>query len=120
MDPPRWESEAEAWEAAWPGRVLRFETDVYQRFGPAVGRFTDGVLGEKPDTPISHDGNPVLTRHIANARVKETRWGIVITKEHKDSPRRIDAGVAAILAYDGATNPPKPIDRTMRLSGGPR
>jgi len=118
MDPPRWETELETWTAAWPGRVLAFETDVYQRFGPACGRFTDGVLGEKPT--ITHDGDPILTRHIANARVKETRWGIVIIKEHKDSPRRIDCAVAAVLAYDGASNPPKTVDRTMRLSGGPR
>lgn len=114
MDPPRWETELETWTAAWPNRVLAFETDVYQRFAGAVGRFTDAVLGEQPT--ITHDGDPVLTRHIANARQKETRWGIVITKEHKDSPRRIDAAVAAVLAHDGATNPPKPVDRTLRLS----
>jgi phage terminase large subunit-like protein len=118
MDPPRWETELETWTERWPGRVLAFETDVYQRFAPAVGRFTDGVLGEKPW--ITHDGDPVLTRHIANARTKETRWGMVIQKENKDSPRRIDAAVAAVLAHDGATNQPKPVDRTIRLSGGPR
>lgn len=119
MDPPRWETELETWTAAWPNRVLAFETDVYQRFAPAVGRFTDAVLGEKPT--ITHDGDPVLTRHIANARQKETRWGVVITKEHKDSPRRIDAAVAAVLAHDGLTAPvEKPVDRTLRLSGGPR
>lgn len=119
MDPPRWETELETWSAAWPGRVLAFETDVYQRFAPAVGRFTDAVLGEQPT--VTHDGDPVLTRHIANAHVKETRWGVVITKEHKDSPRRIDAAVAAVLAHDGLTAPvEKPVDRTLRLSGGPR
>lgn len=112
MDPPRWETELETWMEAWPGRILAFETDVYQRFAPAVGRFTDAVLAEKPT--ITHDGGVVLTRHIANARTKETRWGIVITKEHKDSPRRIDAAVAAVLAHDGISAPPeKPIDRSV-------
>jgi phage terminase large subunit-like protein len=102
-DPPRWEQEIEELEAAYPGRIIRFETDVYQRFAPACGRFSDAVLGDKPT--ITHDGDPTLTRHIANARQKETRWGVVITKEHKDSPRKIDAAVAAVLAHDGATNP---------------
>lgn len=108
-DPPRWETEVEEWELAWPKRVIRFETDVYQRFAPACGRFKDAVLAVKPGsaTPITHDGDPTLTRHIANARESENRWGVVIKKEHKDSPRKIDVAVAAILAYDGATSPPE-------------
>lgn len=109
-DPPRWETEVEEWEAAWPGRVIRFETDVYQRFAPACGRFSDAVLSAQPT--ITHDGDTILTRHIAHARAKETRWGVVITKQHKDSPHKIDAAVAAVLAYDGATVPPeKPVNR---------
>lgn len=115
-DPPRWEVEVEEWEAAYPGRVIRFETDVYQRFAPACGRFSDAVLDE-PELgkapAISHDGDPIITRHIANARTKTTRWGVVITKEDKDSPRKIDAAVAAILAYDGFTTPIETEDRTV-------
>lgn len=111
MDPPRWETELERWSEYWPGRVVAFDTAVYERMAPAVGRFTDGVLGENPT--ITHDGDPVLTRHIANARVKETRWGVVIQKENKDSPRRIDAAVAAVLAHDALTTPPADVDRTV-------
>lgn len=111
-DPPRWEHEGEEWAAWWPGRVLAFETDVYERFAPAVGRLHDGVVGEKPT--VTHDGDPDLARHIANARAKETRWGQVITKEHKDSPRRIDGAVAAVLAHDGISVPMKKVDRVMR------
>jgi len=116
MDPPRWETEYETWSQAWPKRVLAFETNVYERFAPAVGRFKDAVL-EVPAggvARISHDGDPVLTRHIANARRKDVRWGEVITKENPDSPRRIDAAVAAVLAYDGAMAPVKKVDRTVR------
>lgn len=111
MDPPRWEAELETWSSYWPGRVAAFDTNVYERMAPAVGRFTDGVLGETPY--ITHDGDPVLTRHIANAHKKETRWGIVIQKEHKDSPRRIDAAVAAVIAHDGAFAPVAEVDRTV-------
>jgi phage terminase large subunit-like protein len=128
MDPPRWENELETWSGYWPGRVVAFDTNVYERFAPAVGRFMDGVLGNFDvggelvgEPSITHDGDPVLTRHIANARKKETRWGVVITKEHKDSPRRIDAAVAAVLAHDGLTVPAK-VNRTLHLSslGGSR
>lgn len=117
MDPPRWETELETWGERWPKRVIAFETDVYQRFGPACGRFTDAVLAESPT--ITHDGDPILTRHIANARQRETRWGIVITKVHKDSPRRIDCAVAAVLAHDGISAPvEKPVDRRVYSTGG--
>jgi phage terminase large subunit-like protein len=100
-DPPRWEREVEEWTAEYGSRVLAFDTAVYERMAPAVGRLHDAVV----DSQMTHDGDPVLARHIANARVKETRWGLVITKEHKDSPRRIDAAVAAVLAHDGISAP---------------
>lgn len=100
-DPPRWERELEDWSERYPGRVLAFDTAVSDRMAPAVGRFHDAVMDDK----LTHDGDAVLTRHIGNARVKETRWGLVIEKEHKDSPRRIDAAVAAVLAHDGLTAP---------------
>lgn len=109
-DPPRWEREVEDWAERYPGRVLAFDTNVYQLMAPAVGRFHDAVM----DATLTHDGDPVLARHVANARTKETRWGLVITKEDKDSPRRIDAAVAAVLAHDGMTAPAEPaVDRTV-------
>jgi phage terminase large subunit-like protein len=103
-DPPRWEREVEDWEHEYGERVVRFETDVPQRMAAAVGRFHDAVA----DKVLTHDGDPVLARHVANARVRETRWGLVIQKENKDSPRRIDAAVAAVLAHDGVSAPVEP------------
>ncbi len=100
-DPPRWEREVDEWTGAYGDRVLQFDTAVGERMAPAVGRFHDAVM----DATLSHDGDPVLARHVANARVRETRWGLVITKEDKDSPRRIDAAVAAVLAHDGISAP---------------
>jgi phage terminase large subunit-like protein len=111
-DPPRWEREIDDWADLYgKTRVLAFDTFVYERMAKAVGRFHDAVM----DGTLTHDGDPVLARHVANARSYETRWGLVIKKEHKDSPRRIDAAVAAVLAHDGITAPEK-IDRTLHLS----
>lgn len=109
-DPPRWEREVEDWSELYPNRVLAFDTFVSERMAPAVGRFHDAVA----DGTLTHDGDPILARHISNARTKETRWGLVITKEHKDSPRRIDAAVAAVLAHDGISAPvTKPVSKRM-------
>jgi phage terminase large subunit-like protein len=40
-----------------------------------------------------------LTRHVLNARRKPTSSGIHIAKEHPDSAKKIDAAVAAVLAW---------------------
>lgn len=101
MDPPRWEKELEDWSLRWPKRIVAWDTGVYQTHAPAVGRFHQAVV----TGTLSHDGDITLARHIANARQKETRWGIVIQKEHKDSPRKIDCAIAAVLAHEAALTP---------------
>lgn len=62
--------------------------------GPACERALEMITRDG----MSHDGNPVLTRHIENAKRRETEFGTRIVKEHKDSPRRIDAAIAAVQA----------------------
>lgn len=109
MDPPRWEKELEDWTARWPGRIVAWDTAVYETHAPAVGRFHQAVI----DATLTHDGDVTLARHIANARQKETRWGIVIQKEHKDSPRKIDAAVAAVLAREASITPAANTDRSV-------
>jgi phage terminase large subunit-like protein len=61
----------------------------------ALERFHSAVL----DGELSYDGNYTLTRHVLNARRKPTTSGIHIAKEHPDSARKIDAAVAAVLAW---------------------
>ncbi|HEU6443467.1 MAG TPA: hypothetical protein VFL61_00260 [Gaiellaceae bacterium] len=34
--------------------------------------------------------------------MKDTPHGVIITKDHPDSPRKIDAAVAAVVAYERA------------------
>jgi phage terminase large subunit-like protein len=45
----------------------------------------------------------LLTRHLSNAIVKTDNLGPRIVKESRNSPRKIDAAVAAIIALDRAT-----------------
>lgn len=46
------------------------------------------------------DGHPVLVQHLKNAieHIDPRGWGISLTKEQKDSPRKIDAGVCLVGA----------------------
>ena len=49
---------------------------------------------------VSHDGNPVLRQHVLNAKRHPTSFdAISIRKATKDSSKKIDAAVCAVLAY---------------------
>jgi len=65
----------------------------------ACAIFFDAVAERR----LQHDDNPVLTRHIGNTATKLTPAGPHIKKENPNSPRKIDAAVAAILAVDRAS-----------------
>jgi phage terminase large subunit-like protein len=55
------------------------------------------------ESQLTHDGNPTLARHLSNTVIKIDRLGPRIVKEHRGSPRKIDAAVAAVIAFDRAT-----------------
>ena len=66
--------------------------------GPATARAYQLVV----DGELSHDGDPRLARHIANAILKQDSRGARLAKEHKDSKQRIDAAVCAVMAVHRA------------------
>jgi Phage Terminase len=68
------------------------------RMGPATARFYSAAV----DRLLSHDGSPALARHVANAVLKEDSRGARLAKEDKDSRRRIDVAVAAVMAHNRA------------------
>lgn len=47
---------------------------------------------------LTHDGDPRLARHVANARERENRYGLSIGKESPSSSKKIDAAVCMIGA----------------------
>lgn len=118
MDPPGWHREVEELEQSYGDElVLRFETNQPRRMGPACDDFVQAVLGpglgdpddltatgplERGDPELTHDGSEVLIRHIANCVPVPRSGYTVVTKEHPDSPRKIDAAVGAIVAYHRA------------------
>jgi phage terminase large subunit-like protein len=51
---------------------------------------------------VSHDGDERLASHLAHCIAKPTPLGDLVSKDKKGSPRKIDAAVAAIVAFDRA------------------
>jgi phage terminase large subunit-like protein len=97
-DPPGWAAELDAWREAYGHVVVEFPTNQRSRMVPACDRFRAGVL----EGELTHDGSPVLARHVGHAVAKETPSGVIVTKDAADSPRKIDAAVAAVVAYERA------------------
>jgi len=79
--------------------IVEWPSTSAARMIPACAKFYDAVVNQR----LTHDGNALLTRHIANAVVKTDRLGPRIVKEHRGSPRKIDAAVASIIGLDRAT-----------------
>ena len=81
-----------------------------KRMVPACSQFAELVLTRA----LAHDHNPALSRHVANCHTRSDRYGVRVTKETRQSKRRIDAAVASIMALDVALRlepvviPPKP------------
>jgi len=97
-DPYRWTRTMQVLQdEGYP--IVEFPSTNARRMVPACAKFFDAVV----DGKMIHDGNPLLARHLSNAVVKVDNLGPRIVKENRASQRRIDAAVAAVLAFDRAT-----------------
>jgi hypothetical protein len=105
-DPAKWESYVAKWEAEFGAALVVKAT----RQNPIEWWMTGGrsaltvraleqFHGAVVDRELTHDGGSTLTRHVLNARRRVSRSGVQIAKDHPDSPRKIDAAVAAVLAW---------------------
>jgi phage terminase large subunit-like protein len=98
-DPWGWRSEIEQWADRHGERVVvEWPTNVVSRMAPA----TDRVYQAAATGRLTHDGDVRLAAHVANATAKTTAHGDVIVKDRRGSTRKIDAAVAAIVAFDRA------------------
>ena len=105
-DPARWEGYVAQWEASYNKQLVVKAS----RDHPCEWWFTGGRMGQiiraidqfhsaVVDNELTHDGGYALTRHVLNARRRTTRSGTTIAKESPDAVRKIDAAVAATLAW---------------------
>lgn len=105
-DPAKWETFVAAWEAKYQ-RLLKVKStrdhpiEWWMTGGRAglIVRALDQFHSAVIDGELTHDGSYALTRHVLNARRRVSRSGIQIAKEHPESPNKIDAAVAAVLAW---------------------
>lgn len=105
-DPARWESYVAQWEAAFGSRLRAKATrsnpiEWWMTGGrkalvtQALEQFRDAVL----DGELLHSGSRVLTQHVLNARRRANASGYGIFKSTPDSEDKIDAAIAAVLAW---------------------
>jgi phage terminase large subunit-like protein len=107
-DPWKWQDELQEWSARWPERIVEWPTNSNTRQAPTVDRFRTALAEER----LHHDGDPDLTRHVLNARLRKVgrdedgrgRY----TLEKAGPGRLIDACVAAVLAVEAAAQMPAP------------
>ncbi|MDR1513173.1 MAG: terminase large subunit [Propionibacteriaceae bacterium] len=98
-DPWGWRSEIEGWaKRHGERRVVEWNTGPASRMAPATDRLYQAVMGRA----VTHDGDETLAAHVANCRAKSTPMGDLVNKDKRGSPRKIDAAVAAIVAFDRA------------------
>lgn len=108
-DPAKWESYVATWEADFGSKLTVKATREHPiEWWMVGGRSAQTVRAlEQFHTAViegemSHGGphDSVLTTHVLNARRRASRSGLQIAKEHPDSARKIDAAVAAVLAWN--------------------
>jgi phage terminase large subunit-like protein len=68
------------------------------RMAPATQRFFEAVTTKR----VRHNGDPRLARHLDNAQLKTDSRGSRLSKDARNSPRKIDLAVASVMALDRA------------------
>lgn len=107
-DPPKWETYVDQWAADLPDRHgdVRVAAWWTNRDGP-MARAVRGFVEAVRAGDLRHDGHPLLAEHVGNARRRDVSAKdehgdplFVLWKESKESPRKIDAAIAAVLAWE--------------------
>ena len=115
-DPPKWESELEGWASRYgEDVVLAYETKQHTvRMWRACNRSATAV----EEGTLTHDSDPLLDAHLAatarkKVRLKDDdadgRTQFVFVKADGNGPaaRKIDATIAAVLAFEAASTMPQ-------------
>lgn len=104
-DPSGWTGQVASWEASF-GKGLRVKASRDEpiaawprgkdtKVSELVERLRQAIVLEE----VSWDGSAALMRHMLNARRRSTRTGYLLYKQFPDSPDKIDAAYAAVMAY---------------------
>lgn len=105
-DPSGWQTHVAEWEAAF-GRRLKVKAKGTEPIAmwprgknSQVTHITESFYQAVLNGEITHDGSPNILRHVMNARRRKSRsGGYLLYKEYPESPNKIDAAYAAIMAF---------------------
>ena len=120
-DPYWWETNLSIWASKYgPRKVIEWRTNRHRPMAFAIQAYLTAIRSGQ----VKHDGNDALRSHLANACVSKLDGGrtvrddegqklFTIRKDRSNSPRKIDAAMAAILSWSarsdalahGATTP---------------
>lgn len=95
-DPAYWQDIVGRWAIEYDGIVWEWWTNRKKAMAESNERFHTAVMVGN----IKHKNDEVLTRHVLNANIEETPWGDLLRKDIRGGSRKIDAAVAAVLAYE--------------------
>lgn len=105
-DPSGWSEQVARWEAKY-GRRLKVKAAGAAHPIAAWPRGKDTKVVEYVKRmrqaietgELTHDGSAVLMRHVLNARRRQQKQGYLLYKAYPDSPDKIDAAYAAVMAW---------------------
>jgi len=105
-DPALWESWISKWEAEYGSQLLVTSTRDHPmewwmtggrriKVSQMLAQYHSAVV----DGEMTHDGSSALTRHVLNARRRISAGQLTVAKDFRESPRKIDAAIAAALSW---------------------
>lgn len=116
MDPPHWADYLDRWHNEWAAdmqvmatrqRPLEWWTNRPTQMVLALERFHEAVVERRITFTPAEDrvGEEkerarIFRTHVLNSRRNPTRAGLQIRKEYPKSPKKIDAVVAAVIAWE--------------------
>lgn len=103
-----WESYIDSWADAY-GEGLLVKSSLKNPVawdmrggGDKVTRAHERLMQTIFDGMLKHDGDQTLRRHVLNAQRRDNKHGVSFDKESRDSPRKVDAYAALMLAHEAA------------------
>lgn len=101
-----WRSHINKWEAKWGQKVaIKVSRDHPFEWwmGGGSAKRNETAIEEAESAillgDMTHDGSHDLTRHVLNAKRRMSHRYLAIGKETENSPRKVDAAVAMVLAW---------------------
>lgn len=108
----RWSSRIDVWEGRYVSRLkVRGHVSGHPMYwwmsgrrGAAVADAIEKLYQAIVERQVRHLGEKALTAHVIHARRRIGQQGVQIHKENPESLRKIDAAVAAVLAFQARSD----------------